>query len=283
MLSEIRKQAIERQAADVRADYEISELRLDPMALASLAGIEVAAKPDNNPGISGALIRQGDEYGILYATHISNVGFQRFSVAHELGHYFLPGHVENVLSTGIHQSQAGYGAADQYEREADHFAACLMMPKLLFSRQMSRHSDGLGAAKGLAEQCGTSLTATAIRYAELTDSPVAVILSEGSQVFASFISTPMFDLVRCRLKKGSQLPSRSLTAAFNQGSRVSGVEDAREIDLQEWFGMDRQVRGVEEVICLGEYGRNLTILSTDIMPDEEDEDEDEEWEPPKFR
>ena len=39
----------------------------------------------------------GNMFGIAYATHIDNVGFQNFSVGHELGHYFLPGHVDAVL------------------------------------------------------------------------------------------------------------------------------------------------------------------------------------------
>lgn len=283
MLTEIRKQAIEREAQQVRESYQQQDLRIDPMALASLAGIEVVAKPDAAPGVSGVLIRQGMEFGILYATHILNPGFQRFSVAHELGHFFLPGHPENVLHSGIHQSRAGYAAADQFEREADHFAACLMMPKLLFCRQMTRYSDGLEAAKGLAEQCGTSLTSTSIRYAELTDSPVAVILSAGSQVVASFLSSTMFELTRRGLKKNSSLPSRSLTCNFNQRTLSGGEEDSAEIDLQDWFGTNHRISASEEVICLGEYGRNLTILSTDVMPDEDDSDEDDQWEPPRFR
>ncbi len=37
------------------------------------------------------LLREGNEFGIFYSTAISNKGFQRFSIAHELGHYSLEG------------------------------------------------------------------------------------------------------------------------------------------------------------------------------------------------
>jgi hypothetical protein len=47
-------------------------------------------------GVSGMLLRNGDDFGILYATHIKSSGFQRFSISHELGHYFLPGHIDAV-------------------------------------------------------------------------------------------------------------------------------------------------------------------------------------------
>ena len=46
------------------------------------------------------LIRYGQEFYIAYATHIQSEGFRRFSVAHELDHYFLPGHIDHVLPNG---------------------------------------------------------------------------------------------------------------------------------------------------------------------------------------
>jgi hypothetical protein len=101
-------------------------LAVDPIALVRDLGIEVAPKPARAGGVSGMLIRVGDFYGIAYATHINNEGFKRFSVAHELGHYFLPGHIDAVFRDGdIHESRAGFVSGDRYELEADHFAAGL--------------------------------------------------------------------------------------------------------------------------------------------------------------
>ena len=72
------------------------------------------------------LLRRGNTFGIAYATHINSIGFQNFSVAHELGHYFLPGHVEAVLANDdVHDSRAGFASGDRYEMEAEHFAATL--------------------------------------------------------------------------------------------------------------------------------------------------------------
>lgn len=42
-------------------------------------------------------MRLGETFGIQYASHIANEGFIRFTVAHELGHYFLPGHAEHLF------------------------------------------------------------------------------------------------------------------------------------------------------------------------------------------
>jgi Zn-dependent peptidase ImmA (M78 family) len=42
------------------------------------------------------LLRHGNAFGILYATHIPSEGFQRFSIGHELGHYFIASSGESV-------------------------------------------------------------------------------------------------------------------------------------------------------------------------------------------
>ena len=71
----------------------------------------------------------------LRRAHIDNIGFQNFSVAHELGHYFLPGHIDAVLADGdVHESRAGFASGDRYEMEADHFAATLLMPRSVARR-----------------------------------------------------------------------------------------------------------------------------------------------------
>ena len=161
-------------AERVVRDQSLTELPIDPMALARDQGITVLRKPARSPGVSGMLLRRGNTFGIIYAAHIDNIGFQNFSVAHELGHYYLPGHIDAVLSNHeIHESQAGFASGDRYEIEADHFAATLLMPRALFRKAMSTFGDGLAAIEKLAERCRTSLTATAIRYARCTREAVA--------------------------------------------------------------------------------------------------------------
>src|SRR5262249_8815407 len=122
----------------------ITTLPVDPFAIAASHNIEVKPKPDAAGGVSGILLRHGDMFGILYATHIKSEGFQRFSVGHELGHYFLDGHMDHVLpKDGIHTSHAGFVSADPYELEADQFAAGLLMPSTPFKRALGKQDAGL--------------------------------------------------------------------------------------------------------------------------------------------
>ena len=126
----------------------ITSLQVDPIAIARSVGIDVEEKPASNAGVSGMLIRLGDQFCIAYATHIRSPGFRRFSVAHELGHYFLEGHVDAIFADGsIHKSRAGFLSTISYELEADNFAARLLMPNTLFDAALRGVGDGLAAVE----------------------------------------------------------------------------------------------------------------------------------------
>jgi Zn-dependent peptidase ImmA (M78 family) len=285
-MSDTRYWMAARKAEEFLANREIpAALPIDPFEIARELEIVVQAKPATATGVSGMLARNGDTFGILYATHIASEGYQRFSVAHELGHYLLPGHIDHVLpdnSDGIHESRAGFVSPDPFEIEADHFAAGLLMPGRLVTKVLARMGDGLDAIEQLADLCKTSLTATAIRYAERATTSVAIVVSTGQHVDYCFMSKPLreFDGLSW-LKKKEPLPVGSETQRFNSnpGNVQSAKRSEAETDLRDWFGGDRKLPGTEEVIGLGSYGKTLTILATDVEHDEEDDDDEleERW------
>jgi hypothetical protein len=286
----VSKMAKRSAEALVRAE-RITSLPVDPFAIASSRDIVVQAKPDTAPGVSGMLVRHGNAFGILYATHIPSEGFQRFSVAHELGHYFLDGHVDHILGAdGIHTSHAGFVSADPYELEADSFAAGLLMPTDLFKRAVDKQPASLSAVESLAALCHTSLTATGIRYAELTDDAIAIVVSTGQRVDFCFLSESMKSLSDLQWpRKGSPVPRTSETAQFNADpNRVARSERTEaEVDIMDWLGGRRSLVATEEVIGLGGYGKTLTVLSSESIgvADDEDDDEaelEESW-TPRFR
>ena len=92
MKRSLEEQEAERTAEQLITDLGLSTLPICPFSIAKKHGIEVAAKLSSDVGVSGFLMLLENKFGIMYATHIKNDGFIRFSVAHELGHYFLPGH-----------------------------------------------------------------------------------------------------------------------------------------------------------------------------------------------
>jgi IrrE N-terminal-like domain len=240
--------------------------------------------------VSGVLVRVGNSYGIAYATQIENAGFQRFSIAHELGHYFLPGHLDAVFGDdNIHESHAGFDSGERYELEADHFAAALLMPREMFSAALRRVGDGIAAVERLAAKCATSLTATAIRYTQCTPDAVAILLSTGGSINYCCMSDALRDHDGIDwIRRRQTVPTNTATFAFNRDPhkirRADRVQD--ESTLQTWFGGSRNIELREDVIGLGGYGKTLTILHGIELPDDEDEDYDdsliESW-TPRFR
>ncbi|MBI1788111.1 MAG: ImmA/IrrE family metallo-endopeptidase [Acidobacteria bacterium] len=278
-------------AENVIKDRGIAALPVDPIAIARDLGIEVMAKPASTQGVSGMLLRVGNTFGIAYATHIDSIGFQNFSVAHELGHYFLPGHIDAVFADGdVHESHAGFASGDRYEMEADHFAATLLMPRSLFTNAMRTAGDALAAIEKLADRCRTSLTATGIRYTRCSRDPVAIVLSTGCQINYCFMSDALKEVKGLNwIRKGEGLSNSTATFTFNQSpERVRQADRAEDTsDLQDWFGGDRSLSVTEQVIGLGSYGKTLTVLTALNIEEKLEEIEEEEeliesW-TPRFR
>jgi len=278
-----RLKMAKQNAEALLRDEGVATLPVDPFAIAASRDITVKPITHSEGGVSGMLLRHGDEFGILYATHIANDGFQRFNIAHELGHYFLEGHIDHVLpADGTHASHAGFVSGDPFELEADNFAAGLLMPSAPFKRAMFRQEAGLEVIEELSKLCGTSMTATAIRYAELTEDAVAVIISTGPTIDFCFFSNTIKSLPEITwFRKGTPIPRGTATAQLNGDARRVAIADRqeRDIDIMDWLGGARSLPATEQVVGLGAYGKTLTVLTCpDVQDDtlEEDEDGDED-------
>lgn len=233
-----------------------------------------------NEGVSGMLVRYGNEFAIAYATHHENEGFENFSVAHELGHYFLPGHIDAVIAGdfGSHASHAGYSSGDKYEAEADRFAAGFLMPRHLFFPALEKAGSGLAAIENLARLCKTSLHATAIRYTQCTRDPLAIVISRGGTIDHCFISDAIKNVGGIDwLRKKEGVPRDTATFAFNKvpANVLHGFRIEETANLQHWFGGSRSIEISEDIVGLGRYGKTLTVLYEIDIPDPEDEDSEQ--------
>lgn len=275
---------VRQEAEQLLRELQIEALPIDPFAIARQLDIELKPLPASAGGASGMLLHVSGVFGIGYPTHINNEGFRRFSVAHEIGHYRLPGHIDSVLNAhGQHFSKAGFRSTDRYEQEADQFASALLMPAKLFAAAAGRAGDGLQAIETLQAACQTSLEATAIRYAQTSRDPVAVIRSDTGTIDYAVMSSALMDFPGLDwIRKGTPLPSGSVTADFNADTEniARGRRAEGQSCLQDWFNGQHRQEIVEEVVGLGRYGKALTVLTGMEPPDEfEDEESDleESW------
>ena len=185
----------------------------------------------------------------------------RFSIAHELGHFYIPEHRKLLLTGKSHNSKTGFISDKRLEREADEFASNLLVPEnylneLLFKKTFLTLKDLLE----LANELQVSATAMAIRYVNMTPEPCAVILSQdGKQKFYWASDEMEYTGFKWRGRKDIPWDSASSEATKSQGS---GKVFEKQSDSGVWFSKrKRECEIWEEAFSLGYTGLVLTMLS----------------------
>ncbi len=120
-----------QKAEEVLKKYNIKKPLIDVFDIAQSEGIEIVyfqPQDSTDEDISGFFYEDTDTKAKrIYINKLDSAPRQVYTVAHELGHYFL-GHKPNEYSVLLRQ--AVYATKkDEAEKEADSFAAELLMPK----------------------------------------------------------------------------------------------------------------------------------------------------------
>jgi Zn-dependent peptidase ImmA (M78 family) len=153
------------------------DLVLEDLALA----MGVLVIEDRLDGADARLLRRGSKGIIRVKATIPENGRKRFAVAHELGHWVLHESLSQIVACTSDDMLEQYKASVP-EIEANYFASALSMPEFLFRPKIRGTRHSIDLIKALADEFGTSLTATFIRYVELADDYCAVVSSEGGRV-----------------------------------------------------------------------------------------------------
>lgn len=97
----------------------------------SAEGIKFREVPSANNNFVGALTKGiNDQTYIMINKSIDNEGRKHFTIAHELGHYFLSHQLkQNAFYCSNNEIVEEGLWKDPIEREANHFASCLLMPE----------------------------------------------------------------------------------------------------------------------------------------------------------
>ena len=285
-----REQEVRAYAAELLGDLGISTPPIDPDWVASEVDLSVKEKP-LSPGVFGALWKKGNGFGIFVSDSCPTIGHRRFSVAHELGHYHIDGHVEAMFLGDVEVVESSGGLFrrrnDRHEREADWFASELLVPAKPFVSRISGEPACIEVVRELAREFETSLSMTAIRYAELADRAVASILSRDGQIEWAALSTRIREHSwSWGLQKRDLIPPSAATASVTSdptGFRSSA--NASDSGLVcEWFeDAPRALEVEEDAISLGRWGRVLTLLVISGLPDPEElemqsgDEDDGDW------
>lgn len=130
---------------------------------------------------------------------------------------------------------------------------------------------GLPAIQELAEQFETSLTSTAIRYAQFCPDPVAIIVSSKDRIKYCFTSKCMKQIRADYIERATPVPRSSVTYGMAREGGASGAERRGTSYASAWFEQPRrEMQFAEEVVDLDRYGRTPTVLHAPTFPDEEE-------------
>lgn len=234
---------------------EVEELNLE--LLAEKRNVMVFSAPVNS--FLGAAMADGDGLGVCIAEDQTQTRY-RFTFAHELGHLFIPWHHSALLRGRpfVDTDIAEHRAADDWEREANEFAAELLVPKQLLRPRLQIGAIDIQKAIDVCDVFNVSITMAALRVAKVSRQPTRVLLWEGNRLKWSVSA---HDFPYGVPAAGWTIPGDSATADAYEGK--GDVVEAIEVDPRTWL-VDRSYGGyppiLESSMQLGRTGLLLTVL-----------------------
>jgi len=268
--------AARQRALEVLAEQSDSGIPVIPERIAAEFPLPLPISSSSGfpPRVYGALYKIGNDFSIVLSAECPTEGHRRFTLSHELGHFFLDGHLEELFDRGaqVHLSDTDHFRGLRkpwFEAEADAFAAELLVPSPRAAKLLQRTQQGLESVHAIANTFDCSLSCAGIRYTELTSEPAAVVLShEGAVEWVALSESMREHWWARRTMKGEWAPPRSASAALarNPGRILNSEVVSAEGLLIEWFEKGPATPITEEAIGLGSYGRVLTVLTCASLP-----------------
>lgn len=241
--------------------------RLDvkqPANLAAIASrIGLTIREVNSKAFDGALLRVPDRPRGIIAVRaradLREFRRQRFTIAHEIGHYVLPGH--GTTSPVCREDQIevwGKGATDQ-EDAANRFASELLLPSEQVALVVKERAASIQTARFLSDKFQTSLTAAALKCIEVTDDACVLVMSFDGIVKRYRPSR----LWRYIIPMGCALGHGTLAKYLSEdseGRQKSGVISALAWAMGNKY-MEMGAELLEDSILLPRYNIVLSILT----------------------
>ena len=159
----------------------------------------------------------------------------RFTLAHELGHYFIDEHRVGLKSGSLkpHGSVTGLATKDLIELEADYFASSLLMPEEKFKARASGKRFSLDTIIDLSDSFQSSIVSSVIRFSEVGTHEITAVFSRNNKVewYARSSDFPQWPF---RFKVHGDLPPTTVAGEFysKKANKLTGIE---KLSADDWF------------------------------------------------
>ena len=261
--------------------YEVSRQQADP--------IESIQKVAIN-GFEGMLRRhpQRPTWQILYSQQPYYPGRERFTLAHEFGHYLL--HRQALLTGAGAGDDSAQDVAyrcnpldmdrwkaeeERREDEADTFASHLLMPFDDYRAQVGTLEMSGALLTHITDRYGVSLTAAVRRWIEFTDSRAVMIVARDGFALWGRASQAAFRS-GIFVRSGMEIPENSL-AGMGKGGSLAVSDRATALPAGIWTFARGSEPAKELTFISDRLGVSLTILQFERQGGYQLPDEEEPW------
>ncbi len=237
MVTDLRKKKISKLTTELAHVFSSGNLTLlDQLAEAEEVSIYY---DDYENAFDGMLLFDHQDFHI----HINHAKGNhpdskrgRFTLAHELGHFFIDEHRIGLKSGALqpHGSVTELNNKDLIELEADYFASCLLMPELKFKNRAALSKKfSLATITDLSDSFQSSIVSSAIRFSEVGTHEIMAIFSRNNTVewYARSKDFPQWPL---RFKVHGTVPPTTVAGEFytKKDSKYTGIEN---VSADDWF------------------------------------------------
>ena len=216
---------------------------------------------------------------IVYNDGNGSEGRQRFTVAHEFGHYMVHRELQDEFACHDDEISTGERSKRDIEAEADQFASTLLMPYDDFRRQVNGQPISFDLIGHCADRYGVSLTAAALRWIDIAPERAILIASRDDHMLWAKSNEDAFKsrAYFATRKNVIELPRTALAHSANAETTVS----QQDVRANTWLTNEPgYVRAQELVKSAGHYDYKLTLLLLPQAewrrPTHEDEEPDED-------
>lgn len=187
----------------------------------------------------------------------------RFSMAHELGHYFIPDH-HRAIKKGTfqaHKSSFMVKQKDYREEEADYFASRLLMPSVPFKQACGREKFSLRLVDRISDTFNVSKISALLRFADEDAGTVPIsVFFFRNRLLSGYKQSGDFPYrnVPFKSKIGQPPPPISAIGEYYR-LKQDKFKDVQELYADDWFCTSSTQRLYEQCFY-SEYGYDVSVV-----------------------
>lgn len=190
----------------------------------------------------------------------------RFSIAHELGHYFIPEHHQAIINGTfpLHPSRFNPNQKNYIEEEADIFASTLLMPAWDFKNACYKSKFSLQLIDELSAKFNVSKISTLLRFSDIEAGTYPVMIfffRKGVLNWYKQSDDFPFKNVPFKSKIGNPPPLTSAIGEFYLKNE-SKFKDVQQVYADDWFWVNSTMK-LNEQCFYSEYDYDISVIWPD--------------------